>query len=284
MKNFFVFDEGFSKSKTVSYILSLQLSEAGYSYAIVDPAANKYAAVNHQNFDKKIAEKSLVEKAELMLKEDLFLSKNYKNVFFSVIDSKSTLVPKEFFDRKQIKKFFTFTHVLDEFEELHFNYIEKADAYNIFSIPSDLTTLMVNRFPEIIFVHQNNVFVKDLIRRAESLKFKLPYVQININPGSFDIGIYKDDKFRMINTYYFDNDSDFIYYVLNTLNQYDIKPNKAYINFSGFIEKDTEFYYFIHQYLPKINFLKLNTGLTFNFKDLEEHYFYNLLNLHNENY
>ena len=284
MKNFFVFNEGFSKSKTASYILSLQLSNSGYSYTIVDPTSGKYSALNHHNFDKKLSDKSLVEKVESMLKEDLFLNKNYRNVFFSVTESKSTLVPKELFDRKQIKKYFTFNQPLDEYEELHFNFIKKADAYNIFAIPSDITTLMINKFPEIIFVHHNNVFVNDIITRAENLKFKLPYIQINVSTDSFDIGIYKDDKFQMINTYQFDNENDFIYYVLNTINQYDIKLNKAYINFSGFLEKDTEFYYFIHQYLPKINFLKLTTGLVFNFKDVEEHLFYNLLNLHNEDY
>jgi len=231
MKNFFVFNEGFSKSKTASYILSLQLSNSSYSYTIVDPAGSRYAAVNHHNFDKKMSDKSLAEKAESMLKEDLFLSKNYKAVFFSVVESKSTLVPKEMFDRKQIKKYFIFNQPLDDYEELHFNYIKKADTYNIFAIPSDITTLMVNKFPEVIFVHHNNVFITDIITRAEKLKFKLPYIQINVNLNSFDIGIYKEDKFQMMNTYHYDNDNDFIYYVLNTLNQYDVKLNKAYINF-----------------------------------------------------
>ncbi len=284
MKNFFVFNEGFSKSKTASYILSLQLSNVGYSYVIIDPSQNRYAAVNHHNFDKKLADKSIVDKAESMLREDLFLSKHYKSVFFSVVESKSTLVPKEFFDRKQIKKYFTFNHILDEYEELHFNYIKKADSYNIFAIPSDITTLMVNKFPEVIFVHQNNVFINDIITRAENLKFKLPFIQINVNLTSFDIGIYKDDKLQVVNTYQFDNENDFIYYVLNTINQYGIKLNKSYINISGFVEKDTEFYYFIHQYLPKMNFIKLNTGIIFNFKDVDEYLFYNLLNLHNEDY
>ncbi len=284
MKNFFVFNEGFSKSKTASYILSLQLSHIGYSYTIIDPSQNKYAALNHHNFDKKLSDKSIIEKAESMLKEDLFLSKNYKSVFFSVVESKSTIVPKELFDRRQIKKYFTFNHILDEYEELHFNYIKEADVYNLFSIPSDITTLMVNKFPEVIFVHHHNVFIKDIIKRAGKLKFKLPFIQINVNLTTFDIGIYKDDKLQVVNTYHFDNENDFIYYILNTINQYDIKLSKSYINFSGFVEKDTEFYYFIHQYLPKINFLKLNTGLAFNFKDVEEHLFYNLLNLHNEDY
>jgi len=284
MKNFFVFGEGFSKSKTSSYILSLQLSHTGYTYAIVDFAGKRYAALNHHNFDKKTAELSLEEKAESMLKEDLFLSKNYKTVYFSILESKSTLVPKEFFDRKQIKKYFTFNHELNETEEIHFNYIKEADAYNIFAIPSDITTTMINKYPEIIFLHHNNIFIKDIINRAQNLKFKLPFIQINVNNNTFDIGIFKDEKLQVVNTYFFDNENDFIYYVLNTINQYDIKLTKAYINLSGNIEKDTEFYYFIHQYLPKINFIKLNTGLTFDFKDVDEHLFYNLLNYHTQEF
>ncbi len=284
MKNFFVFGEGFSKSKTASYILSLQLSNTGYSYAIVDPAGKRYAALNHHNFDKKTADKSLIEKAESMLREDLFLSKNYKNVYFSIQESKSTLVPKEFFDRKQLKTYFTVANELEETEEIHFNFIKEIDSYNVFAVPSDITTLMINKFPEIIFLHHNNIFIKDIITRAGNLKFKLPFIQINVNNKSFDIGIYKDEKLQVLNTYFFDNENDFIYYVLNTINQYDIKLTKAYINIQGYVEKDTEFFYFIHQYLPKINFIKLNTGLKFDFKDVEEHLFYNLLNFHTQEF
>lgn len=283
MKNFFVFNEGFSKSKTSSYILSLQMDEKGYSYTIIDSVGKIYAAVNHHNFDKKIADKSISEKAESMIKEDLFLSKNYKAVYFSLITHKSTLVPEELFNRKNIKQYFTFNHYLDEYEELHFNYIEKIKAYNIFAIPSDLTTLLVNKFPEIIFVHHNQTIVTDIVNRAEKLKFKLPVINININQDSFDISIYKDDKFTLLNSYLYNDENDFVYYVMNTLTQYDIKPIKSYISLSGLIEKDTEFFYYISQFFPKLKFLKLNTDLAYNFKDVDEHLVYNLLNLHNAN-
>ncbi len=284
MKNFFVFNEGFSKSKTSSYILSLQLDETSYSYSIIDTSGKTYAAINHHNFEKRIAEKSILEKAELMIKEDLFLSKNYKAVYFSYITHKSTLVPSELFSKQNIKQYFTFNNYLDDYEEIHFNFIKKIDAYNIFAIPSELTTLLINRFPEIVFINQNNLIINDCVEKAEKIKFKLPYIIININSNSFEIAIYKDDKFVMMNNYVFTTENDFVYYLMNTLNQYDIKLTKAYINFSGFLERDTEFYYLVHQFLPKINFLKLETELSFNFKDVEPHLFYNLLHLHNEGY
>ena len=282
MKNFFVFNEGFSKSKTSSYILSLQLDEIGYSYVITDTVGNIYAALNHHNFEKKLADKSIAEKAEAMIKEDLFLSKNYKTVFFSLVTNKSTLIPKELFDKQNLKDYFTFNHRLDEFEEIHFNYIKKIDSYNIFAIPSDLTTLLINKFPEIIFVHQNNTFVNTLINTGETVKFKLPVVHVNVNSSSFDIGIYKDDKFLMLNTYLFNDENDFVYYLLNTLEQYDVKLNKMHLNISGYIEKDTEFYYFIHKFIPKLKFLSLDSKIQYNFKDVEQHLLYNVLNLHNE--
>lgn len=284
MKNFFVFNEGFSKSKTSSYILSLQIDELGYSYSIVDTASKTYAAINHHNFDKKLAEKSITEKAEMMIKEDLFLSKNYKAVYFSYVTHKSTLVPAELFSKENIKQYFTFNHFLDENEEIHFNYIKKIDAYNIFAIPSDLTTVLINRFPEIVFIHQNNLIINNCVSRAERMRYKVPYITVNVNSGSFDIAIYKDDRFIMFNNYLYTNENDFVYYLMNTLNQYDIRVNKSYVIFTGFLEKDTEFFYLLHQFLPKINFLKLESGYIFNFKDVEEHLFYNLLNLHNEGY
>ncbi len=282
MKNFFVFNEGFSKSKTTSYILSLQLDSFGYSYAILDPINNIYDAVNHHNFDKKTINKSIPEKAEAM-KEDLFLSKNYKTVFFNYVSNKSTLVPAELFDRKQLKKIFTFTHKLGEHEELHFNYIKEIDSYNLFSIPSDLTTILINKFPEIIFVHQNNVFVKNLVEKGKAIKFKLPVVHVNVNSKSFEIGIYDDDKFLMLNTYLYNDENDFVYYLLNTLEQYNIKVNKMHFNVSGILEKDTEFYYFVHKFIPKLKFMALQNKMAFNFKDIDPHLLFNVLNLHNAN-
>ena len=252
MKNFFVFNEGFSKSKTSSYILSLQIDEKGYSYTIIDTVGKIYAAVNHHNFDKKLADKSISEKAESMIKEDLFLSKNYKAVYFSLITHKSTLVPNEFFNRDNIKQYFTFNHYLDDYEELHFNFIEEINAYNIFAVPSDLTTLLVNKFPEIIFVHQNNTIVADIVERANKAKFKLPLISINVNQNLFDIAIYKDDRFVLLNSYLFNDENDFVYYVMNTLTQFDINPVKSYINLSGFVEKNTKFYQLIREFLPNI--------------------------------
>lgn len=283
MKNFFVFNEGFSKSKTASYILSLQLDEKGYTYTIIDTVGKIYAAVNHHNFDKKLADKSISEKAESMIKEDLFLSKNYKSVYFSLLTHKSTLIPAEYFSKKNIKKYFTFNHYLDDYEELHFNYIKKIDAYNIFAIPSDLTTLLVNKFPEIIFVHQNHTIVSHIVDRAKKTKFKLPLININVNQNTLDISIYKDNKFTLLNSFLYNDENDFVYYVMNTLTQYGIKPTKSYINLSGVVERNTEFYYFIHQFFPNIKFLKLESGIEFNFKDIDEHLVYNLLNLHDEN-
>ncbi len=282
MKNFFVFNEGFSKSKTSSYILSLQLDDSGYSYVIVDLINNKYDALNHHNFEKKILDKSIPEKAEVMIKEDLFLSKNYKAVYFNYITHKSTLVPKELFDRNELKKIFTFTHKLDEYEELHFNYIPELDSYNLFAIPSDLTTLLVNKFPEIIFVHQTNTFVKTLIEKGKAIKFKLPVVHVNVNSGSFDVGIYNEDRVLMLNSYLYADQNDFVYYLLNTLEQYKISPNKMHFNITGIVEKDTEFYHFIHKFIPKLKLLTLNKKISFNFKDVDQHLLYTVLNLHNE--
>jgi|GEM_PF-1434663 hypothetical protein len=283
MKNFFVFNEGFSKSKTSSYILSLQLDETGYSYVITDTVGNIYAALNHHNFDKKILNKSILEKAEIMIKEDLFLSKNYKTVYFSLVTNKATLIPAELFDKKSLKELFTFNHKLNEFEELHFNYIDKIACYNVFAIPSDLTTILVNKFPEIIFVHQNNVFINHLIKVGKNIKFKLPVVHVNLNAKTFEIAIYQDEQFVMLNSFLYTNENDFVYYLLNTLEQYDIKLNKMHLNITGFLEKDTEFYYFVHQFIPKLKLLSLDSKITYNFKDVDSHLLYNVLNLHNEN-
>jgi len=280
MENMSFFNETFSINNTSTYLLSLEFENSGYAYAIIDSIRNRYVAIKYVNFDETMITKTDSEKLVFMIEKDAFLKKNYKTVNFSYITHKTTLVPSALFDKKKIKQYFEFNHVIDNFEELHFNYLKQTESYNIFAIPSELTTILVNRFPEIRFYHQASLFVENSLFKAKNLKFKLPYIQVNVNSAFFDIAVVVDQKLVLYNTYFYTKADDFVYYILNTLNQLGLKSTKGYIDVCGEITQESTNFKKAQEYFPALKFSKLETDTEYVFIDVPEHLLYNVLNMH----
>jgi hypothetical protein len=280
MENLSFFNETFSINNTSTYLLSLELEYAGYAYSIIDSIRNRYVAIKYVNFEKDILSNDYADKLKFMIDTDPFLKRNYKTVNFSFVTHKTTLIPKSLFEKKDIKLYFEFNQKLDEFEELHFNYLQNTEAYNIFAIPSEVTTILVNRFPEIRFFHQASMFIENTLNKAKNLKFKLPYIQINVNSEFFDIAVVVNEKVVLYNTYFFTGEADFVYYILNTLNQLGLKSTKGYLDICGEVSQDSKIFKQAQNYFPALKFSKLITGTEYVFYDVPEHTLYNVLNLH----
>lgn len=280
MKNLSFFNDSFSINQTPSYILSLQLDSESYSYTIIDSIRNIFVAIKHQNFDESLKDKFYTDKVKSMFANDAFLKKNYKSVNFNFVNNKTTLVPFPLFDKKKLKNYFDFNHKLSQYEELHFNKLDKTGAYNIFAIPSEITTLLVNHFPEIRFYNQVSTFVENTVIKAQSLKLKLPLVQVNFNSKFFDIAVVISGKLTIFNSFTYDNVNDFIYHILNVYNLLDLKASNTYLNISGGIYKNSDFHDEMLRYFPEAKFAKLDSATGYMFNDISEHLFYNILNLH----
>jgi len=280
MDKFSFFNDSFSISKTSSYFLSLQLQSDSYTYAIIDTVTKRFVAVKHETFDEAMLIKPIGDKLDSMLKNDAFLNKHYKSVHFGFVSQKSTLVPKVLFDKAYLKDFFQFNQNLSDSEELHFNYLKNTGAYNIFAIPSDLTTMLVNRFPEIQFYHHATPFIENALGVALTLKMKMPSIHINVNTEFVDIAGVSGDKMVLYNSEVYRSIEDILYHLLNVASQLEMQPAKCYLFISGDILPKSNAGKTLKRYFPNVRYTKEMTGAEFSFESVPEHAVSNILNLH----
>ncbi len=278
MREFSLFNDSFSATKTTTYHLSILLSGMGYSYCVVDTVRAKCVAIKNVNFDNVGEGDVFYKNVEDFLKHDSFLNKFYKSVDFIFQSSKSTLVPNALFDRKRLKSYFEFNQVLDEFEEIHYNKLERTEALNIFSIPSSITTLMVNQFPELRFYHQASIFIDNTLRKAKSVK---SLVAVMVHDDFFDLAVCESGKLFLYNNFQYQNNSDFVYHILNVYQQLKIKPTEVGIHLSGDIEEHDQRFKILLKYIKEINFARItdNSNCQYSFDEVPEHFLANLLNI-----
>ena len=278
MKDFALFNDSFSATKTTTYHISILLSGIGYSYCIVDTVREKCVAIKNKNFDNIEGVDTFYKNVEDFLKNDSFLNKFYKSVDFIFQSSKSTLVPNSLFDRQKLKSYFEFNQDLGELEEIHYNKLQRTESMNIFSIPSAITTLMVNQFPELRFYHQSSIFIDNTIRKAKGVE---NLVAVMVNKEFFDIAVCESGKLFLYNNYHYNNNNDFVYHILNVYQQLKIKPAEVGLYLSGDIAEDDKRVELLLKYIREINFVKItdNSNCQYSFDEIPEHFLTNILKI-----
>jgi len=277
MKDFSLFHNSFVVTKTSTYHLSIMLNQSGYSYCIVDTVRKNCVGIKNVNFDNVESKDDYYKNIEKHLNDDIFLSKAYKSIDFIYASERSTLVPKKLFDKKRLKEHFCFLEKLNDYEELHFNKLNRTDAVNIFSIPSYLTTLMVNKFPELKFYHQASIFIDNTLKKSNEVGEMIGIMMFN---SFFDLSYCKSGKLILYNNFEIKSESDFVYHVINMMQQLQVKKNIT-IYLSGDIEKKEKKYQLLSKYHKNLKIIKItdNSECKFSFKEVPEHFLTNLLNI-----
>ncbi len=277
MTDFALFNDSFSITKTSTYHLAIQFSTTSYSYCVIDTVRRICVAVKHSNF-KDSKYESLEKNLKFTLQNDAFLNKNYKSIDFVYISKKSTLVPKDVFEKVYIKNYFELNHNIEEFEELHYNEINETNSYNIFSIPSYITTLLVNHFPEVKFYHQSTILITNTFMNPAK---KNNIIRINFNKYFFDIVVVINDKLILYNNYKYINENDFLFHVLNTVDKLKLSQSKILVSLSGDIDLNSKYHMLIQKYILNIKFslIKNTSDIQYGFDEVPQHYLTNLITL-----
>jgi hypothetical protein len=278
MKDFALFNDTFDIVKTNTYHLNILLKPSGISYTIVDTLRRRCVAIKNFTFENLKDTYDYLDRIKDFLQQDTFLSRSYKTIDFVYSTRKSTIIPQELFDKKMLKSYFTFVHHLDEYEEIHFNRLNKVEAVNVFSIPSEITTLMVNQFPELKFSHQASTFIDNSITKSEITGY---IIGVMAYKSYFDVAVCNNGKLLLYNNFDFHNEADFVYHISNIYQQLRISDAKTNLFLTGDIDKESQKYRLLNKYIRNVWFGKISdvSSIKYQFREVPEHYLTNLLNM-----
>ncbi|MBN2891927.1 MAG: DUF3822 family protein [Bacteroidales bacterium] len=273
MQDFSYFHESFNLRKLSSYFLQIQLCKLGVGYVITDTIRNQHIAIKHKAFENP--DENILTNFQNAVKEDVYLNKHYKTVNFLFISEKNSLIPADYFDKKHLKEYFKFNFILSEQEEVHFNYIEKAKAYNIYSIPSTLINFLVNHFPEIRLYHYTTPLIKSTFNDVGANN-AFDTIRISIQNQLMNIVIVKNQKLIFFNDFDFHTEEDAVFYIMSVMKKLLVNLRRADVTIQGTIEKNGKLHKYLLKYIPEIKF-HTKFDKEFPFSQIPNHIFANLL-------
>lgn len=271
-----VIDESFELKNTSEYHLSIQAGLDGFSFCILDIHRNKYIAFRHiPLIVGKI--QFLARKIETIFEHEEILNATFNSISIGFSTNKATLVPKEFSEPSINIKIADLTSNLSRNEETGAHPLPGFNYQIVYSYPKELMALFNRKFTDFRFCHKSVPMLASVItqynekRNTLVIDFEKKYIRMIALKGA-EISLY--------NSFYYKNESDFLYYILNVCHSLLIDPERDEILISGYIASDSGFIRQLKKYLGNVQLLKPSADYSYGtlFEKVQKHQFISLLN------
>lgn len=249
------------KTNNIDYLnlqdnhLSIQLSLDGFSFCVYNKIQKKIGVF--EIFDFK--EENLTPNKHLALVKEIYdnheiLPLKYNSVSVTHCNDLVTQVPKAFFDKEQLTTYLQYTVKLLDKDYITYDTISNTDIINVYVPFVNINNFFIDIYGSFYYKHSSTILIENLLQQYKNTPEKICFV--NVAKNNFEVLITNQDELILYNNFKFTTKEDFIYYILFTLEQLNLNPEEIKVKLMGDIEKESELYTILFQYIRNVSFYK----------------------------
>ena len=242
--------------------LSVEVGLSNFRFCLFDTLTFTYILLKEFEFKTKGISGSCKKIADIIASESL-LQKEFYSSSLALNEFPSTLVPTPFYKEERNREILGFNHNL--YEEILSDKMQQMDAINIYSVPIDLLTLIRQSFPNTQIKCNSSIFIEQLLLQNNSLEAK---VYASVKNNILEVGMIEENKLELHNSFSIDTKEDMLYFLLFSMEQLRLSPEKTELILLDDILKSDERYNLLYQYIRNISFGNRPENLNFS-KELE---------------
>lgn len=255
--------------------LSIQLSLDGFSFCVYNKTQDKIGAFSVYEFDntKGSPFTQLACVKELFAREKL-LQLNYKSVSVAHFNNLVTQVPKPLFNKNNLAHYLQYTVKVLENDFIAYDELNNSEIINVYIPFVNINNFLLDTYGSFVYKHSATVFIENLLNLYKNSEGSFCFV--NVTARNFEIAVIKNKKLELFNFFSFTSKEDFIYYILFTAEQLNLNPEEFELILMGDIEKESELYDIIYQYVRNVTFYAPSNAL--HLSEIASHSHFTLLN------
>ncbi|UZO80051.1 DUF3822 family protein [Aquimarina sp. ERC-38] len=260
-----------------TYDLSIQISLNGFSFCIQNEFSG-IEKIEQVYFENQQTPERLLEKLNIIYKEHPFLIKNFATVTVVYQNELFSLVPKSLFDENQPELYLNYSVRTLPTDFIAFDNLEKEEAVMVYVPYVNINNFFFETYGSFSYYHSQSILLKTL--RSQSIFTSDTHLICNLLPDSFELILLIAGKIVVVNSFYYQNEEDFLYYHLFTAEQYELDPEQFQLHLIGLtanLEKEP-IYQLTKKYIRKINLIKPTIKNEELLKDTELKGLFTLLN------
>ncbi|MBW6461165.1 MAG: DUF3822 family protein [Bacteroidales bacterium] len=240
-------------SPDFSHLLIL-IGQHSLQYSILNPETSMFISL--ASFRVKIAPKSpALYAAQLrqLFNDDELFRRKYQAVTIGMESPVHTLVPSAMFDREHLSGYLRFNFRLPENHPLFSDHLPEIDAYNIYSPAVSTLEAVREFFPGAAIVHAGTSLVRACYQYYRLNQSPL-VLFLHVREKDIDLCCIGENGLMFFNTFASHCKEDILYFTLYAMDQLRLRVEDTTVSVSGFLEKDTETYVLLSQYILELSF------------------------------
>ena len=232
--------------------LSIQLSLDGFSFCIYNKIQDEIGVFAVYEFQNNATPYKHLELVEQLYNQETLLQTKYNSVSVTHYNNLVTQVPKAFFDKKNLANYLQHTIKVLENDFIAYDEISNSEIVNVYIPFVNINNYLLDIYGTFIYKHSSTILIEKLLSNYKNLEDD--YCFINVSKDNFEIIILKNNELVLFNSFSFVTKEDFIYYILFTAEQLNLNPEEFNLVLLGDIEKKSELYEILYQYIRNIKF------------------------------
>ena len=232
--------------------LSIQLSLDGFSFCIYNKPSNSIAVFAKFEFPNTPTPFEHLNLVKQLYSQETLLKLKYTSVNVTHLNNLITQVPLPFFNKKNLKDYLQNTIKVLDNDYITYDEISNSEIVNVYIPFVNINNFLIDMYGTFIFKHSSTVLIETLLNQYKNQGED--YCFVNVSNLNFELVVLKNKKLELFNCFSFKTKEDFIYYILFTAEQLNLNPEEFNLILLGDIEKESELYTILYQYIRNIKF------------------------------
>ena len=275
LSNYITQDKTFDPKDTSLYYLLLQRDESSLKFSIVDPGTDVVLVLGRHVVNQNESSEHFLKR---LISEYPILDGEFKAVFLTFIYESKCLIPLQLFDPKKSIEYLEMASGRSIQDVSTFKHSKMGAVMITESFPEK--DWFQKKYPNIKFYPNSSLLIETLSRKFQYDKRSI--LSVEIAGDKTEVLVFRNGKLLLNNVFETTNENDFAYYVLNTIQQLQLKPDNTQVLLSGEILKESRKYSTLASCFEKIQFndelYRPNFGLSIDQTHLNE--FTSIFNLY----
>lgn len=234
--------------------LSIQISLNGLSFCILNRDTKTITYLKHFESDKKLSPFDALDFLKHLFNTEEELKNRFNKVHVVYVNELATFVPKPLFNEDFLADYLKFNSKILKSDFIAYDNLDVNDSVTVYVPYVNINNYIYDTFGSFTYNHYSTILVDKILqteKHAEDIK-----LYINVNKEHFEIVVTNKGNLILYNTFDYSTKEDFIYYVLFTIEQLKLNPEKINLLLLGDIDTESGLYTILYKYIRHISFGK----------------------------
>ncbi|MER3374206.1 MAG: DUF3822 family protein [Allomuricauda sp.] len=240
-----------SKENNTFRKLSIQVGLNGLSFCALDTISNKILAFEKVTFKTPSTPYLMLKELKAIINQKNDIGKDFSEVVVIHKNTMFSLVPKPLFNTDELPNYLKFNAKIMATDLIAFDEIPNQEMVNVYVPYTNINNYIFDIFGEFEFKHSGTVLINTLLNQTRITSEPICYVQVS--EKEMEMMVVSEKKLIFYNQFEFKTKEDFLYYLLFSLEQLQMDPEKIQLKLFGAIEEKDPIYNLCYQYIKQVS-------------------------------